>query len=71
MISRIAAAFVLVFYIAISSPQGFEFLGLGDVAEGELGRGALLGHGQLGMLQGEWWGLRLPGASPSASRCSD
>ena len=30
MISRIAAAFVLVFYVAILVDAGLEFLGLGD-----------------------------------------
>ena len=38
MISRIAAAFVLVFYIALLVDAGLEFLGLGDTTHDELGR---------------------------------
>ena len=33
MISRIAAAFVLVFYIALLTDAGLEFLGLGDMTK--------------------------------------
>jgi len=32
MISRIAAAFVLVFYVSILTAAGLEFLGLGDLS---------------------------------------
>ena len=38
MISRIAAAFVLVFYVALLIDAGLEFLGLGDACDDELGR---------------------------------
>ena len=37
MISRIAAAFVLVFYIALLVDAGLEFLGLGDTAASRAG----------------------------------
>ena len=37
MVSRIAAAFLLVFYIAILYEAGLEFLGLGDVEQDRAG----------------------------------
>src|SRR5207237_10813829 len=37
MISRIAAGFVLVFYIGILVPAGLEFVGFGDLEKGERG----------------------------------
>ena len=44
MISRIAAAFVLVFYIALLVDAGLEFLGLGDNTHVELGHGPSTGR---------------------------
>ncbi len=44
MISRIAAAFVLVFYIALLTDAGLEFLGLGSLSTHELGRDASTGR---------------------------
>ena len=61
MVSRIAAAFVLVFYIAILVDAGLEFLGFGDMGEDELGRHALLGAVNSSVLQGEWWPFVFPG----------
>ena len=47
MISRIAAAFVLVFYIALLVDAGLEFLGLGDMTKTSWGVDALLGADEL------------------------
>ena len=46
MISRIAAAFVLVFYIALLTDAGLEFLGLGDMSKTSWGVTHLLGAGR-------------------------
>ena len=63
MVSRIAAAFVFVFYVSILFAAGLEFLGLGDVNKHELGRDALLGAGQLDRAPGRVVALRLPGVA--------
>ena len=47
MISRIAAAFVLVFYISLLTDAGLEFLGLGDVNVASWGVEHVLGPGRL------------------------
>ena len=60
MMSRIAAAFVLVFYIAILVAAGLEFLGLGD-AEGELGVALYWATVNSSVLQGEWLSFVFPG----------
>jgi peptide/nickel transport system permease protein len=61
MISRIAAAFVLVFYVAILTAAGLEFLGLGD-SDG-ISWGVTLYWAQVNsaVLQGEWWSFLFPG----------
>src|SRR3954453_13148577 len=63
MISRIAAAFVLVFYIALLVDAGLEFLGLGDSAH--VSWGIVLYWAQVHStgLQGEWWPFFFPGAA--------
>jgi len=63
MISRIAAAFVLVFYIAILVDAGLEFLGLGDM--GGTSWGVTLYWAQVNstVLQGEWWPFVFPGGA--------
>ena len=61
MISRIAAAFVLVFYIALLTDAGLEFLGLGDMSHDELGRDALLGADELDGAAGRVVAVLLPG----------
>jgi peptide/nickel transport system permease protein len=63
MISRIAAAFVLVFYIALLTDSGLEFLGLGD--ESKTSWGVILYWAQTNstVLQGEWWPFFFPGAA--------
>jgi peptide/nickel transport system permease protein len=63
MISRIAAAFVLVFYIALLTDAGLEFLGLGDPSKTSWG--VILYWAQVNstVLQGEWWPFFFPGAA--------
>ena len=59
MISRIAAAFVLVFYIALLVDAGLEFLGLGDTPR-QLGDDPLLGADELGRAAGRVVAVPLP-----------
>jgi peptide/nickel transport system permease protein len=61
MISRIAAAFVLVFYIAILVDAGLEFLGLGDANKASWGVALYWATNQSSVLQGEWWTFVFPG----------
>ncbi|HUZ82547.1 MAG TPA: ABC transporter permease [Gaiellaceae bacterium] len=61
MISRIAAAFVLVFYIAIIIEAGLEFLGLGDSAKSSWGVSLYWATVNSSVLQGEWWSFLFPG----------
>jgi peptide/nickel transport system permease protein len=61
MISRIAAAFVLVFYIAILVEAGLEFLGLGDFTKSSWGLSLYWAQNQSSVLQGEWWPFLFPG----------
>jgi peptide/nickel transport system permease protein len=61
MISRIAAAFVLVFYIAILVDAGLEFLGLGDSAKPSWGVALYWATVNSSVLQGEWWAFVFPG----------
>jgi peptide/nickel transport system permease protein len=61
MISRIAAAFVLVFYIAILVAAGLEFLGLGDLQKASWGVALYWATVNSSMLQGEWWSFLFPG----------
>jgi peptide/nickel transport system permease protein len=61
MISRIAAAFVLVFYIAILVDAGLEFLGLGDMSKASWGVALYWATVNSSMLQGEWWSFVFPG----------
>jgi ABC-type dipeptide/oligopeptide/nickel transport system permease subunit len=61
MISRIAAAFVLVFYIAILVDAGLEFLGLGDMAKASWGVALYWATVNSSVLQGEWWSFVFPG----------
>ena len=62
MISRIAAAFVLVFYIALLVDAGLEFLGLGDVSTTSWGVTLYWAQTNSTVLQGEWWPFFFPGA---------
>jgi len=61
MVSRIAAAFVLVFYIAILVAAGLEFLGLGDLQKASWGVALYWATVNSSMLQGEWWAFVFPG----------
>jgi peptide/nickel transport system permease protein len=63
MISRIAAAFVLVFYIALLVDAGLEFLGLGDVSQTSWGVILYWAQTNSTVLQGEWWPFFFPGAA--------
>ncbi len=61
MISRIAAAFVLVFYVALLVDAGLEFLGLGDTAHVSWGMTLYWAQTNSAVLQGEWWAFVFPG----------
>jgi peptide/nickel transport system permease protein len=61
MISRIAAAFVLVFYIALLVDAGLEFLGLGDATHVSWGMTLYWAQTNSAVLQGEWWPFLFPG----------
>jgi peptide/nickel transport system permease protein len=61
MISRIAAAFVLVFYIALLVDAGLEFLGLGDTTHVSWGMTLYWAQTNSTVLQGEWWPFFFPG----------
>ena len=63
MISRIAAAFVLVFYIALLTDAGLEFLGLGDMSRTSWGVTMYWAQTNSTVLQGEWWPFFFPGAA--------
>ena len=63
MVSRIAAAFVLVFYIALLVDAGLEFLGLGDVSQTSWGVTLYWAQTNSTVLQGEWWPFFFPGAA--------
>ena len=61
MISRITAAFVLVFYIAMLVDAGLEFLGLGDNTHVSWGMMLYWAQNNSTVLQGEWWPFLFPG----------
>ena len=63
MISRIAAGFVLVFYIALLTDAGLEFLGLGDASKTSWGVTLYWAQTNSTVLQGEWWPFFFPGAA--------
>jgi peptide/nickel transport system permease protein len=63
MISRIAAGFVLVFYIALLVDAGLEFLGLGDPSKTSWGTTLYWAQVNSTVLQGEWWPFFFPGAA--------
>ncbi len=60
MVSRIAAAFVLVFYISLLVDAGLEFLGLGDMSATSWGVTAYWAQNNSTVLQGEWWPFLFP-----------
>jgi peptide/nickel transport system permease protein len=61
MISRIAAAFVLVFYVALLVDAGLEFLGLSDTSHVSWGMVLYWAQTNSTVLQGEWWPFLFPG----------
>jgi peptide/nickel transport system permease protein len=61
MISRIAGAFVLVFYVSILTMAGLEFLGLGDMSQPSWGVTMYWAQVNSTVLQGEWWPFLFPG----------
>jgi peptide/nickel transport system permease protein len=61
MVSRIAAVFVLVFYIALLTDAGLEFLGLGDMSSTSWGVTLYWAQVNSTVLQGEWWPFVFPG----------
>jgi peptide/nickel transport system permease protein len=61
MISRVAAAFVLVFYVSILTAAGLEFLGLGDLGSQSWGVTLYWAQVNSTVLQGEWWPFLFPG----------
>lgn len=61
MVSRIAAAFVLVFYIALLVDAGLDFLGLGDTTHVSWGMVLYWAQTNSTVLQGEWWPFLFPG----------
>jgi peptide/nickel transport system permease protein len=63
MTSRIAAGFVLVFYIALLVDAGLEFLGLGDMTGTSWGVTLYWAQVNSTVLQGEWWPFFFPGAA--------
>jgi peptide/nickel transport system permease protein len=65
MISRIAAAFVLVFYVALLVDAGLEFLGLGDMSKTSWGVTLYWAQTNSTVLQGEWWPFLFPGLALS------
>jgi peptide/nickel transport system permease protein len=67
MMSRIAAAFVLVFYIAILTDAGLEFLGLGDMNHASWGVTMYWAQVNSSFLQGEWWPFLFPGIALAAT----
>jgi peptide/nickel transport system permease protein len=63
MVSRIAAAFVLVFYIALLVDAGLEFLGFGDMSKTSWGVTLYWAQTNSTVLQGQWWPFFFPGAA--------
>jgi len=61
MISRIAAGFVLVFYVSLLVDSGLEFLGLGDATHVSWGMTLYWAQTNSSVLQGEWWPFVFPG----------
>jgi peptide/nickel transport system permease protein len=63
MVSRIAAAFVLVFYVSILTEAGLEFLGLGNLATSSWGGTLYWAQVNSTVLQDEWWTFLFPGCA--------
>jgi peptide/nickel transport system permease protein len=63
MISRIAAGFLLVFYLSIIFAAGLEFLGFGDVNRTSWGTVLYWAQNNSSVLQGAWWHFVFPGVA--------
>jgi peptide/nickel transport system permease protein len=61
MISRIAAGFLLVFYLSIIFAAGLEFLGFGDLNKTTWGTVLYWAQNNSSVLQGAWWHFVFPG----------
>jgi len=70
MVSRIAAAFLLVFYISILFEAGLEFLGLADVNKTSWGATMYWAQNNSAVIQGEWWHFFFPGIALALSVAS-
>ena len=63
MLSRIAAGFLLVFYLSIIFAAGLEFLGFGDVNKVTWGTTLYWAQNNSSVLQGAWWHFVFPGVA--------
>jgi peptide/nickel transport system permease protein len=63
MLSRIAAGFLLVFYLSIIFAAGLEFLGFGDVNKVTWGTTLYWAQNNSTVLQGAWWHFVFPGVA--------
>jgi len=63
MVSRIAAGFLLVFYLSIIFAAGLEFLGFGDVNKVTWGTTLYWAQNNSSVLQGNWWHFVFPGCA--------
>jgi peptide/nickel transport system permease protein len=63
MISRIAAGFLLVFYLSIIFAAGLEFLGFGDLNRTSWGTVLYWAQNNSSVLQGNWWHFVFPGTA--------
>jgi peptide/nickel transport system permease protein len=63
MVSRIAAGFLLVFYLSIIFAAGLEFLGFGDVNKVTWGTTLYWAQNNSSVLQGVWWHFVFPGVA--------
>jgi peptide/nickel transport system permease protein len=61
MLSRIAAGFLLAFYLSIIFAAGLEFLGFGDVNKTTWGTTLYWAQNNSSVLQGVWWHFVFPG----------
>jgi peptide/nickel transport system permease protein len=67
MVSRIAAGFLLVFYLSIIFAAGLEFLGFGDVNNTTWGTTLYWAQNNSSVLQGAWWHFVFPGVALALS----
>jgi peptide/nickel transport system permease protein len=67
MVSRIAAGFLLVFYLSIIFAAGLEFLGFGDLNNTTWGTTLYWAQNNSSVLQGAWWHFVFPGVALALS----